>query len=308
MESVLEYQKLNEEQDVLDIDVGQQKKILFLGDSFTIGTGLEADQQEEAFPYQLVKKLKENHISIVECKIYAIDGDTTKHLLGALNVMEPQSNPDNESYQKDNYDLVVLSIGINDLFRGHSREDYKHHFEELLNRSIRFAKDDLSRVIVLSIPCWDASPSVYNESGLKFRANKYETVQKNINEISVPISKFKIKKNGKIQLVLTENEFKNKIESAKMYNTRWGIATEIDSFNEAVTEVIAKYNIATEGEEHKEIHFIDLTYLTRENATDYKTEKPISDLFAEDDIHYSAKMYQKWSETGFPIAYKILKT
>ena len=37
-------------------------KILFLGDSFTVGTGLGKGHEFDAFPYQLIKQLKANKL------------------------------------------------------------------------------------------------------------------------------------------------------------------------------------------------------------------------------------------------------
>lgn len=280
------------------------QKMLFLGDSFTVGTGLGKGHEQEAFPYQLIDKLKVNKLAIDAPKLYAVDGDTTKHLLGALNASEPQSNPENPSYRADNYSLVILSIGINDLFRGHSLEDYQHHFEALLNRAIHFANDDLSRVVVLSIPAWDASPSVFDGSGTAYREKKYAQVRKNIQEISIPITAINQDKYGKATLSLESNVLKDKIQAAKSYNTPVGIANNIDRFNQAAKNVIQAHNAASEGS--GEIVFIDLTDLTRNQATDPKTGKPRSALFAEDGIHYSGKMYQQWVELVYPHVYQVL--
>jgi len=273
-------------------------KILFLGDSYTVGTGIGEGHEQEAFPYQLINQLKAAKIAIAPPKIYAVDGDTTKHLLGALNASEPQSNPENANYSAGDYSLVVLSIGINDLFRGHSIEDYQYHFSELLSRAIHFADDDLSRVIVLSIPAWDASPSVFSGKGPEFRANKYAQVRKNINEISIPVEALKTDSHGQTTLLLDAKKLNEKRLNANRYNTEAGIAHDIDTFNQVALEIIKKRN----AQHHQgQIHFIDLTELTRAGAKD-KQGKPLSALFAEDGIHYTGKMYQQWAEVVYPLA------
>lgn len=280
--------------------------IMFLGDSFTVGTGLGKGYEQEAFPYQLIRKLKANKLAMDEPKLYAVDGDTTKHLLGALNAHEPQSNPENPSYRPDHYSFVFLSIGINDLFRGHTLEDYQHHFEALLNRAIHFANDDISRVMVFSIPAWDASPSVYDGSGIAYRKNKYAEVRKNMQEITVPITAIDKNKEGQVILNLESKVLDDKIQAAKSYNTQAGIAEAIDRFNQAAKNVIKAHNDASEG--GGEILFIDLTDLTRKQVTDPKTGKPLSSLFAADGIHYSGKMYQQWVELVYPQVYQVLST
>lgn len=282
-----------------------EKKILFLGDSFTVGTGLGEGQKESAFPYQLINKLRANGLSVAEPKIYAIDGDTTKHLLGALNAIEPQSNPDHPTHASGNYDLVVLSIGVNDLFRGHNAADYQHHFGELLDRAIRFANDDLSRVMVLSIPAWDASPSVHNESGTRFRSNKYTEVRNKMNQICVPVNAIEIDENDQIKLTMDVKALKDKIEYAKQYNTPSGIAQTVDRFNSIAKEIIEKKNHKYTG--HGTIRFVDLTALTRISTIDEETGKHHFSLFANDGIHYSALMYEKWTHQIYPMAYEILQ-
>lgn len=277
-------------------------KILFLGDSFTVGTGLGEGHEQDAFPFQLTQKLKAQNRSIAQPVIYAVDGDTTKHLLGALNALEPHSNPDNQSTKKGEYDLVILSIGINDLFRGHSLEDYQHHFTELLDRAIHFAHGHQDNVIVISIPAWDASPSVADGSGPKFRAKKYAEVRKRMTEISLPIKSIHTDENGMIVLDIDDKLLQDKIHTAKMLNSQKGIAQEIDKFNQAALAAISEKNRI----DTRKITFIDITSLTRQDATD-KVGKPIVTYFAQDGIHYSKAMYGKWVDKILPIANEKLK-
>lgn len=269
------------------------KKLLFLGDSFTVGTGLEDDEEHLAFPHQLAGKLKANHVLVGAPKIFAVDGDTTKHLLGGLNAVLPHSNPDNPTFGSGDYDLVVLSIGINDVFRGHALADYKHHFEEILKRAIRFADDDPTKVIVLSIPAWDASPSVYNQSGTQFRYQKYEQVRIKTNEVYIPIEDINIS-GKKITIKTDAKSFSEKVEAAKAYNTQQGVADNIDNFNKAAYEIAKK----------SKVYFLDLTALTRIKPTIENNNYNV--MFAKDGIHYSAKMYEKWTENIYPVAYEIL--
>lgn len=283
----------------------EKKKILFLGDSFMIQE-LAKKEAEDTFPLKLIKRLQEHHIPIDESKIYAFGDDTTKHLLGTLNAIEPQSNPHHPFHDIGDYDLVVLSIGMHDLYRGHSLLDYKHHFKELLNRSIRFAKNNPARVIVLSIPAWDASPSVYNKTGLTRREKQYEEVRQKMNEISIATDAIKIIKNSRAEIALDEKLLRKKIEAAKSYNTPEGIATNIDAFNAAAEEIIRKINNENRGQ--GEIHFIDLTALTRHEAVDKVTGAPLPHLFAADGTHYSTQMHQKWVKAVYPTAYDILRS
>jgi lysophospholipase L1-like esterase len=47
---------------------------------------------------------------------------------------------------------------VNNQYRARPVEDYAQHFETLLKRAIRFAYNDPSHVIVLSIPDWGVTP------------------------------------------------------------------------------------------------------------------------------------------------------
>lgn len=255
------------------MDSPHAKKFLFLGDSFTVGTGLGAGHEHDAFPYQLLRKLVAQGARVDNPHLYAIDGHTTKHLLGALDFLEPTSNPDHpeNAATKGDYDMVVLSMGINDIFRGHTLADYKHHFSELLQRAIRFAGDDPSKVMVMSIPAWDASPSVHSGEGPSYRAAKYKQVR-------------------------------DTIDQKPDYNTKAGIAAEIDAFNAAAREAVEMEN--KKRGSHQKISFVDITDLTRESAA--QGNAPDKTLFAADGIHYSGKMYESWVERILPVVQKAL--
>lgn len=287
------------------LQLASAKSILFLGDSYTIGTGLKSVDKKKAFPYQLMKELKKNNINIDSFKIYATDGDTTKHLLGALNVKEPQSNPDSPKYSLGNYDLVILSIGINDIFRGHTEADYEYHFKELLERAIHFAQGNASRVIVLSIPPWDVSPSVFDHSGTTFRAIKYTQVRDNISQITLPINAIKIDKKGHIKLMISSDEVRKKIRVAQLYNKQQGIAETINAFNRAAKRVIKRVN---DQSNDKKIVYLDITIWTRKmcilNNKNHSESNKI--MFSHDGIHYSPRVYKKWVDKLLISANQIL--
>lgn len=194
-------------------------KFIFLGDSFTVGTGLADPRQ--AFPFKVADAMK------AEPRIYAVDGHTTKHLLGLLDLAEPLSNPQHPKHcaASGDYDLAVLSIGANDLFRGHSLADYRHHYGELLQRAVWFAGGRPSGVIALSVPAWDMTPSIFGGDGRAFRAAKYEQVR-----------------------ALADTD--------PAINTREGIAAGVDAFNAAARKIA--------GQNH--IVFVDVTDLTRQGA------------------------------------------
>ena len=119
-------------------------RILALGDSYTIGQGVP---EEERWPVQLAARLEEQGVN-TQVTIIARTGWTTENLLFRLATKPPE----------EIYNVVTLLIGVNDQFRGGEPEEYRVRFRELLERAIAFADDNPQKVIVLSIPDWEATP------------------------------------------------------------------------------------------------------------------------------------------------------
>ena len=119
-------------------------RYLALGDSYTIGQGVDAS---ERWPVQLVQRLREEGVNISEPEIVAQTGWTTADLAQGIARIRP-SGP---------FDLVTLMIGVNNQFRGLDIEQYRKEFSALLLQSVNFAGEDPSRVIVVSIPDWSAT-------------------------------------------------------------------------------------------------------------------------------------------------------
>lgn len=119
--------------------------ILALGDSYTIGEGVEA---QERWPMQLAKLLNEKGRTTSNPKIIAKTGWTTDEL---------QSGIDREELA-ERYDWVTLLIGVNNQYRERNIEEYRLQFRQLLELAIKKAGGDPSRVIVLSIPDWGVTP------------------------------------------------------------------------------------------------------------------------------------------------------
>lgn len=120
-------------------------RILALGDSYTIG---EAVSAEERWPMQLAVLLRAAGISASDPQIVARTGWTTDELAAAIDAARP-AGP---------FDLVTLLIGVNNQYRGRSPEQYRSELRTLLARAIAFAGGHPDRVIVLSIPDWSVTP------------------------------------------------------------------------------------------------------------------------------------------------------
>lgn len=120
-------------------------RYLALGDSYTIGEGVEPG---ERWPARLAVMLRERGIDAADPEIIARTGWTTDELDAAIDEAAPRGA----------YALVSLLIGVNNQYRGRGADEYREQFHGLLLRAIGFADGDASRVVVLSIPDWGVTP------------------------------------------------------------------------------------------------------------------------------------------------------
>jgi lysophospholipase L1-like esterase len=120
-------------------------RILALGDSYTIGEGVAAD---ERWPMQLAAMLRTHGLRVAAPTIVARTGWTTDELSAGID----------EARVAGTYDIVTLLIGVNNQYRGRSAGEYRVQFRALLARAIAFAGGRASRVIVVSIPDWGTTP------------------------------------------------------------------------------------------------------------------------------------------------------
>jgi len=120
-------------------------RILALGDSYTIGEGVAAD---ERWPMQLAAMLRARGLCIAMPTIVARTGWTTDELSAGIDDARPTGT----------FELITLLIGVNNQYRGGGADEYRSQFRALLARAIAFAGGHANRVIVLSIPDWGATP------------------------------------------------------------------------------------------------------------------------------------------------------
>ncbi len=120
---------------------GSRLRYLALGDSYTIGEGVAPEQR---WPLQLAQQLRDDGVALDDPLIVATTGWTTDELsagMDAATLVPP-------------YDLVSLSIGVNNQYRGRDPENYRREFAALLQRAIALAGLRPDRVVVVSIPDW----------------------------------------------------------------------------------------------------------------------------------------------------------
>jgi lysophospholipase L1-like esterase len=127
------------------IKVMEPVRFLALGDSYTIGQGVTADNR---WPNQLVAELGRQGYDVEELKIIAQTGWTTSSLQNAINQQMPLNG----------YTLVALLIGVNNQFQGGSIDTYTVQFEDLLQQAIVLAGNNPQHVFVLSIPDYAYTP------------------------------------------------------------------------------------------------------------------------------------------------------
>lgn len=120
-------------------------RFLALGDSYTIGEGVDAG---ERWPERLAALLRGRGLAVETPEIVARTGWTTGDLMAGIDRAAPSGR----------FDLVSLLIGVNDQYGGVDAEAYRAPFRALLDRAVGFAGGEAQRVIVLSIPDWSVSP------------------------------------------------------------------------------------------------------------------------------------------------------
>ena len=120
-------------------------RMLFLGDSYTIG---ESVQPDERWPDQLVTLMREGGFDVEDPVIVARTGWTTDELAAGIVAERIEGR----------FDIVTLLIGVNNQYRGRDVKNYRLEFRELLRKAVGFAGGHADRVIVLSIPDWGVTP------------------------------------------------------------------------------------------------------------------------------------------------------
>lgn len=129
-----------------DLEIEAPVRYLALGDSYTIGESVPAN---ERWPLQLQDSLKVRGIEVPVTSIIATTGWRTDNLLSAIS---------NSELDEKNYNLVSLLIGVNDQYQGRPIALYEPHLRELLDSCLRYVAFDTSSVFVVSIPDYAYTP------------------------------------------------------------------------------------------------------------------------------------------------------
>ncbi len=160
-------------------------KFLALGDSYTIGESVTVD---ERWPVILANDLNQLDYEVSNPEIIAKTGWTTDELMDVLEKQQVATN----------FDLVSLSIGVNNQYRGRDLEEFRTQFIELLEMAIHYANGNAKNVFVVSIPDWSVVPFAASRDQQKisreidqFNAiKKEETLKRNVTFVDItPISR-----------------------------------------------------------------------------------------------------------------------
>ena len=117
---------------------------LALGDSYTIGQGVNAS---ERFPAQTLQLLKLRSIKTAQLTYIATTGWTSAEL-------DKSIGQQNLAY----YDFVTVLIGVNDQFQGVDTSAYSKNFRSILNKAIKLTRGESQHVLVMSIPDYSLTP------------------------------------------------------------------------------------------------------------------------------------------------------
>lgn len=141
---------------------------LALGDSYTIGESVDKSQR---WPVQLAAHLNDRGYKVAPPKIIAKTGWTTGDLLSA---MRSQLN-----YTRD-FDLVSISIGVNNQYQEKSIKEYEEEIREIFKMALNYSKKREKAVFALSIPDYGVTP---------FGADNAETIREEINQYNAVFRK-----------------------------------------------------------------------------------------------------------------------
>ncbi len=148
------------------------KSYLALGDSYTIGQSVDS---AERFPAQTAAILQHKGYNISTIDYIATTGWKTVNLQWAIEDLRTTKM----------YDVVTLLIGVNDQYLKRDTTDYREHFTNLLQKAIRFARNNNKHVFVLSIPDYGVTPFGAEVKGINISSqiDDFNAINKSVTQL-----------------------------------------------------------------------------------------------------------------------------
>lgn len=151
-------------------------RLLHLGDSYTIGEGVE---KADSWPEHFRNLLQAQGHRIEESMTIAKTGWTTADLLEAVREADPPSG----------WDLITLCIGANNQYQDRSIQEYKAELRQLIDSSRSLLSSPKGQIYLLSIPDWSVTPFAgdRNRAAVRSQLNLFNNAGKRIaREHAVP--------------------------------------------------------------------------------------------------------------------------
>ncbi len=109
----------------------------------------------ERWPHHVVTRLRAQGVRIADPEYIARTAWTTDELSDGVKSARPRGP----------YKLVTLQIGVNDQYRARSLSEFAVEFEPVLRRAVALSGGKPTRVVVVSIPDWGATPFAKGSDG-----------------------------------------------------------------------------------------------------------------------------------------------
>ena len=153
-----------------DVTIGREVRMLALGDSYTIGQSVSL---EGRWPHQLIDELRTEGVSALYPDYIATTGWTTRNLLQGIS-----SRLDTVK----SYNLVSILIGVNNQYQGVPISNYEPDLREIIEIALDLVDQDLSRVLILSIPDYAYTPFGRGNESISKQIDAYNAIKKNVAE------------------------------------------------------------------------------------------------------------------------------
>lgn len=137
-------------------------KFLALGDSYTIGESIEAS---ENWPHQFIDSIKASAIEAESPVVLATTGWRTDDLMNAVN----------NSYLASNFNLISISIGVNNQYQGKPFSQFEKELPLLFGQALRHCNNDTTRIFFVSIPD-------YYFTSFGFSSKKGKTISSDLDQ------------------------------------------------------------------------------------------------------------------------------